>query len=579
LLVIWSWLFIVLVSLWMVVVRPKVAWLETGLLALSLALALFCPNAIAAWFRPLERALDRIACRRRVSILLVGVLAVVGRAALLPWYPVPVPRVHDEFSYLLAGDTFASGRLANPTHPLWKHFETFHIDQQPTYMSMYPPAQGLVLAGGQWIAGLPWLGVLFSTGVMCSCLCWALQGWLPARWALLGGILAVLRLGLFTYFVNSYWGGSVAAAGGALVLGSLPRLLRRWQAVHAAILACGLAILANSRPFEGALLGAAAVAFLVLAARWAGFPRQRAWNIALPVLLILALTAGAMAYYNARVFGGPLVMPYHVNRATYAVVPFFFWQNLAPEPQHNHAEIRHFYLGWELDEYTRAHSLSGFLGQLNSKAFLSWLFYAGPLFTAPLLVLPRLVRDRRIGRLAICAIAAVAGIALNIFYKPHYAAPFTSLFLILGIQGLRYVQCWEWRGRRAGRALVRLTLPACVAVVLVVSATPALWAQWTLNYPWYCLDPNAATREQLIAELDAIPGKHLAIVRYGPRYSAFDELVFNRADIDRSRIVWARDLGGPGNRALLDYFRDRKVWRVDARTGVPRLLPYRADPN
>jgi hypothetical protein len=563
----------------MAAVRPKVACLETGLLAASFALAFFCPKVVAAWFRPIERRLEWIARKRRVSILLVGLLAVAGRTALLPWYPVPVPQVHDEFSYLLAGDTFASGRLANPTHPLWKHFETFHIDQRPTYMSMYPPAQGLVLAAGHWIAGLPWLGVLLSTGVMCSCLCWALQGWMPAHWALFGGMLTVLRLGLFTYFVNSYWGGSVAAAGGALVLGALPRLLRSWRASHAAILACGLAILANSRPFEGALLAAAAVAFLVLAARRTGLPRRSAWKIALPSLMILALTAGAMAIYNARVFGSPLVMPYHVNRATYAVVPFFFWQNLAPEPHYNHAEIRHFYLGWELDEYTQAHSLSGFLGQLNYKAFLSWLFYAGPLLTAPLLTLPLLVRDRRIGVLALCGLAAAGGMALNIFYKPHYAAPFSAFFLILGVQGLRYIRCWKWRGRRVGRALVRLTLPVSLAVVLVVAATPALWAQWPLSYPWYFLQPNLTPREQLIAKLNAIPGKHLAIVRYGPRYSVLDELVFNGADIDGSRIVWARDMGGSDNRALIDYFRDRRVWYVDVRTGVPWLLPYRADSN
>jgi hypothetical protein len=592
----------------MVLVRPKAAWLETGVLALCVAVAFFYPKAISAWFRPVERQLERIARMPRVSILLVGVLAIAGRAALLPWYPIPVPQVHDEFSYLLAADTFSSGRLANPTHPLWKHFETFHIDQQPTYMSMYPPAQGLVLAAGQWIAGLPWLGVLFSTGLMCSCLCWALQGWLPARWALLGGIFAVLRLGLFTYFVNSYWGGSVAAAGGALVLGALPRLVRAWRASHAAILACGLATLANSRPFEGALLGAAALAFLVLVccsasdemwgrplacgglSAWLsarplpglGAPRrvrERAWKIAPPALLILALTAGAMAYYNARVFGGLLVMPYHVNRATYAVVPFFFWQSLAPEPHYNHAEVRHFYLGWELDEYTQAHSFRGFLGQLNYKAFLSWLFYFGPLFTPPWLVLPWLFKDRRIGALALCGLVAAAGMSLNIFYKPQYAAPFTALFLLLGIQGLRYVQCWKWRGRDAGRALVRLTLPACVAVVLVVAATPALWTQWALNFPWYYLHPNVTPRQQLIAELSAIPGKHLAIVRYGPRYNPSEELVFNSADIDRSRIVWARDLGDGGNRPLLDYFKDRRAWRVDARTAIPQLVPYRADSN
>src|SRR5262249_40159825 len=150
-------------------------------------------------YRGAEQMLSRLAERRTLAAGLLFFSVIATRLSLLPLLPVPLPGIHDEFSYLLLADTFAHGRLANPPHPMWVSVKFFDFTWLPTYSSLFPPAQGFILALGQWL-GHPWIGVLLSDAAMCVAIFWMLQAWMPSRWAFLGAAIAALKLG-----VSSYW--------------------------------------------------------------------------------------------------------------------------------------------------------------------------------------------------------------------------------------------------------------------------------------------------------------------------------------------------------------------------------------
>jgi hypothetical protein len=428
-----------------------------------------------------------------------------------------------------------------------------------------------MLAAGQILGGHPIVGVWISTGLACAAICWMLLAWLPLWWAVLGGLLAALNPIIVLHWGHNYWGGAVAIIGGALVFGALRRIIRRPRVCNALLLGIGLAILANSRPYEGLVMSLPVAVLLLTWMVGNNGPAAQVSikRIGLPIVGVLALTGGAMGFYNWRVTGDALRMPYQVHEATYAVAPVFLWQHAWPEPTYRHEVMRDFHMGWELKEYMDKRAAPP--GQWP---FLHWShdkFHSLPyplVLIVPLIILPWILRDRW-SRFALLTWGLfVAGLLMESWYSLHYAAPITALVFVLMLQGIRRLRLWHWRSWQTGRFMV-WTLVMIYATVFVIA-----FAQQMRDHR----SAHPSHRARILAQLKEAEGRHLVLVRYGPRYprSPFIEWVYNDADIDSAKVVWAREMDSAHNSKLLEYFKDRHVWLVDLEDGdsSPKLVLY-----
>jgi hypothetical protein len=536
-------------------------------LALLIALGWFRPLIGDRWFRAIEKYTFDFARKKSSVVVGVGVLAVLSRLAILPLQPVPLPVIHDEFSNLLAADTFAHGRLSNPPHPMWIFFDTFHVLQHPTYASKYPPGAGLILALGQTV-GHPWFGTVLFLGLMSMAMTWMLQGWVPPAWALLGSLIAVSCLCLFNPFFDGYFGAPASALGAALVLGAFPRIVRHRRFRHAIWLGLGAFCLVLTRPLEGFIFCLPVAVGLLLwlhgEIRDATFWKIGFRKLFLPAFGVLVLGLVWLGYYNWRVTGSPTVFPYFLYHRAYYNFPIFAWERVPPPLHYENPQFEAYFNVWQRMHYER--SFTHWVNSSYAPLLGWWRIYLGPTFIIPFLSLPYLCRDRRIRLPLIQVLLCAAGLAAVVWFQPHYAAPAGAAVFVLLAQAMRHLRRFHCLGRPVGVYLSRLVVVIALDWMLILAVHSG-------RYPFI---PWSQERSRIAEELKSMPGSHLVLVDYMPKHDVHQEWVYNAADIDQASIVWARRIPGRDLTPLLTYFAGRTVWVLYPDENPVRLVRYSA---
>jgi hypothetical protein len=471
----------------------------------------------------------------------------------------------------------------------------------------------LFLAAGQ-LLGHPVIGVWLGMGLACGAGTYMLRTFVPARWAFVGGLLMASRLGMSKWGWN-YWGGGVGFAAGALFIGGWARVIRKPQPVSSVVMSLGLVLLANSRPLEGLLLCIpVGLTTLVWAARY--MLRARAVRLAsgtgaagkaepdrspqlgylwrrvgLPALCVLAPAVAAGLYYNFRVTGNALRLPYVEYFEQNEITPPLLVQSAkSVMPEFRNKEMRESQVDYTYYSYNVQRQDRSVWIDYSLQKVATWRsFFLGYGLILPLLVLPCVLLKSPRARFALLSCVFVFGFVatVHVFGAEHYVAPAAPLLYLLVIQGFRYLSLLRLPGSALIRWCATAWLTACLLAPLPKlipqfgdwlpepgspSKGETLLARcpdWLLTRMrgWLVHMPAAewaVTRAQLEQKLKSEGGRHIVLVVYANDHSHHDEWVYNEADIATAPVIWARPIDRDGYERLARHFADRTIWLIQA---------------
>jgi hypothetical protein len=255
------------------------------------------------------------------------------------------------------------------------------------------------------------------------------------------------------------------------------------------------------------------------------------------------------------------------------------WQHVRPEPVYRHAILRKLDIEQELAEYKIPLAL-----HVTWILFSAVCFFLGPALLIPFLLLfvalPYGFSFRDIHPptrgLLLILVVSILGTEMVVFYNPHYSAPATGLILALVLSAMRRVRL----SNRFGLSVSRSVSFLCFLVFALRILDNPLNISKSPKHAYYRneffqLHTNGwFPRAEVQSELERVPGDQVVFVRYSPQHEPFPDWVYNEADIEHSRIIWARDMDQAKNQELLDYYKDRQAWLLEADTKPDQLSPY-----
>ncbi len=376
--------------------------------------------------------------------------------------------------------------------------------------------------------------------------------------------------------MDSYWGGGVAALGGALVFGAIPRVLEGATIRHSLIAGVGTALSLTTRPYESVFFLAFVLGWVLWRAKSAGL-WHRLPSALLPGAVVVVATGLFMCYQDLRVTGNPLRLPYIEVQHQYGVnQPLIFFPDVFVSGVRDRQITAE--AATQIRFHKRLRTIPGFLAKEAGWLRTTWRCFLGFLPLPPLLwawaARRQLAFFVAFGAITVVALAN----ALYGYFFGHYDAPLAVAWLLLMMIGWRQMRCWKYHGRPVGLAFSRALSISVVLSPWVLYAARAAEPIWPSLQTWnrrvedeFSVHNNRALT---LACLEAQPGRQLAIVRTPP--SSRDpgpEWVYNSADMNSQRVLWADDLGEAENRTLMRHFSGRTVWLIESDEDPVRIAP------